>query len=160
MYLSSSSGSKSSISAPLLASSIAPVAATDFILENYAEEIKTGSFRLWNEYNIGAYLLFRDIPVSIDSRANIYTKPFSDFPRDIFDDYQVIMDAGSTSDFTQIASYSADGPQDYESLIAYYTPTHFLLYKKTTLAKVFLKDPSYQLLYSDDDYLLFAPVSQ
>ncbi len=145
---------------PLLAPPIAPVAATDFILENYAEEIKTGSFRLWNEYNIGAYLLFRDIPVSIDSRANIYTKPFSDFPRDIFDDYQVIMDAGSTSDFAQIAPYPADGPQDYESLIAYYAPTHFLLYKKTSLAKVFLKDPNYQLLYSDDDYLLFAPVSQ
>ena len=45
-----------------------PVAASEWILEN----LDLDSLRLYNEYNYGSYLLYKGIPVFIDSRADLY----------------------------------------------------------------------------------------
>ena len=45
-----------------------PVSACDFILENI--DLSTAKF--YNEYNYGSYMLFRGIPVFIESRADLY----------------------------------------------------------------------------------------
>ena len=39
-----------------------------------SENINVDEMRIFNEYNFGSYLLLNDIPVFIDSRADLYTK--------------------------------------------------------------------------------------
>ena len=60
-----------------------PVQASDFILEN----IDLETARFYNEYNYGSYLLYRGIPVFIDSRADLYAPEFSEKEEDIFSDF-------------------------------------------------------------------------
>ena len=50
-----------------------PVDAATYITEN----LDLNSIRLFNEYNYGSYLIFRGIPVFIDSRADLYAPEFS-----------------------------------------------------------------------------------
>ena len=50
-----------------------PVEATKFIKEN----LDYKNISLLNEYNYGSYLIFNDIPVFIDSRADLYTIEFN-----------------------------------------------------------------------------------
>ena len=42
--------------------------------------------KLFNDYNYGSYLLFKGIPVFIDSRADLYSPEFNK-GKDIFSDY-------------------------------------------------------------------------
>ena len=51
-----------------------PVDAATYILDNL--DIK--NIRLYNEYNYGSYLIFRGIPVFVDSRAELYTPEFNE----------------------------------------------------------------------------------
>ena len=60
-----------------------PVEACDYILEN----IDLGTARFYNEYNYGSYMLFRGIPVFIDSRADVYDPQFNGLEEDIFKDF-------------------------------------------------------------------------
>ena len=68
-----------------------PVQACDYIINN----IDLGKARFYNEYNYGSYMLFRGIPVFIDSRADLYSPEFNGEKneegeydgRDIFSDY-------------------------------------------------------------------------
>ncbi len=61
-----------------------PVSACDFILQN----IDLGTAKFYNEYNYGSYMLFRGIPVFIDSRADLYAPEFSgNKDEDIFTDF-------------------------------------------------------------------------
>ena len=61
-----------------------PVQACDYILNN----IDLGQARFYNEYNYGSYLLYRGIPVFIDSRADLYAPEFSgNKDEDIFSDF-------------------------------------------------------------------------
>ena len=76
-----------------------PVEAADWILENLDVE----NMRLYNEYNYGSYLLFRGIPVFIDSRADLYAPEFNGTKneegeyegRDIFSYYMNISSIGT-----------------------------------------------------------------
>ena len=62
--------------------------ALDFLKENY--DVK--ELRLFNDYAYGAYMLFEDVPVFIDSRVNEYTKEFDpSLERDVFNDYIAIV---------------------------------------------------------------------
>ena len=107
-----------------------PIEATKFIKEN----LDTTNMRLYNEYNIGSYLLYNDIKVFIDSRADLYTKQFSGLDYDIFDDYAHVND-------------------DYKKTLDFYKITHALIYKNTKLYNSLKMDGHYKLLYED---LLFA----
>ena len=52
-----------------------PVAAANYILDN----LDINNMKLFNEYNYGSYLLFRGIPVFIDSRADLYEDKFDKY---------------------------------------------------------------------------------
>ena len=120
-----------------------PVAAADYILENLDIE----NIRLFNEYNYGSYLLYRGIPVFIDSRADLYAPEFNGNKnkkgeyegRDIFSDYINV---------SSISTY-------YEDKFEKYNITHVILGKKTKLNMFLSRDNNYKELYSDDNFVVY-----
>ena len=113
---------------------IYPVDAVKYIKEN----INIDEMRIFNDYEIGSYLLHNDIPVFIDSRADLYTKQFSGFEYDIFDDY------------VNISS-------NYRIKFDFYDITHVLLNKKKNIFfDVITKDKNYEVIYEDSCFILFA----
>lgn len=112
-----------------------PVEATEFIKNNLdVEEIK-----LFNEYNFGSYLLYNDIPVFIDSRADVYDPQFNGWEDDIFRDFINLTNACN----------------DYEEKFEHYGITHLLIYRNSTLDKVLRLDTNYNELYKDDIFILY-----
>lgn len=112
-----------------------PVEATEFIKNNLdVKEIK-----LFNEYNFGSYLLYNDIPVFIDSRADVYDPQFNEWEDDIFRDFINLTNACN----------------DYEEKFVHYGITHLLIYKNSTLDKVLRLDTNYNELYKDDNFILY-----
>ena len=115
-----------------------PVAASDFILEN----IDLSKARLYNEYNYGSYLLFRGIPVFIDSRADLYAPEFSgNKDEDIFTDF---INTSSIGKF-------------YEDTFEKYGITHVILKKNSKTNMIITKthDKNYKELYSDEDFVIY-----
>ena len=135
---------KDKINAPIVSESSYPVEACDYILENLDVE----NIRLFNEYNYGSYILYRGIPVFIDSRADLYTPEFNGTKndegeyegRDIFSDYLSI---------SNVSSY-------YENKFEQYDITHILIRNNTKLNMLISKDTEgYKKLYSDDNFVLY-----
>jgi len=114
-----------------------PVKLADYMLEN----LDVQNIKIFNEYNYGSYLLFRGIPVFIDSRSDLYTPEFNK-EVDIF------------SDFMAITNLNAD----YNSKFEKYGITHVVLYKSAKLNLLLKKDINYNLLYSDDNFCLYERV--
>ncbi len=115
-----------------------PVSACDFILEN----IDLGTAKFYNEYNYGSYMLFRGIPVFIDSRADLYAPEFSgNKDEDIF------------SDFINTSSIS----KYYEDIFEKYNITHVILGKKSKTNLIINKshDENYKEIYSDDNFVIY-----
>lgn len=113
-----------------------PVGAATYILENL--DIK--NIKLYNEYNYGSYLIFRGIPVFIDSRADLYAPEFNP-GEEIFNDY------------INLANVNVD---NVEEELDKYGITHMLMYKKSKLRKfVEQNTEKYNLLYEDDNFCLF-----
>ena len=97
---------------------------------------------IFNEYNYGSYLLFRGIPVFIDSRADLYTPEFNK-------DVNVFQDFINTSN---INNY-------YENMFEKYDITHVLLYKNSKLNMFLSRDDNYMKLYSDDNFCFYERLS-
>lgn len=115
-----------------------PVSACDFILEN----IDLGTAKFYNEYNYGSYMLFRGIPVFIDSRADLYAPEFSgNKDEDIF------------SDFINTSSIS----KYYEDTFEKYNISHVILGKKSKTNLIINKshDENYKEIYSDDNFVIY-----
>ena len=115
-----------------------PVAACDYILEN----IDLENARFYNEYNYGSYMLFRGIPVFIDSRADLYAPEFSgNEEEDIFTDF---INTSSISKF-------------YEDTFEKYNITHVIIGKKSKTNMIITKtnDENYKELYSDDNFVIY-----
>ena len=122
-------------------SSAYPVAACDYILEN----IDLEGVRFYNEYNYGSYMLFRGIPVFIDSRADLYAPEFSGKKdEDIFSDF---INTSSISKF-------------YEETFEKYNITHLLISKKSKTNMIISKteDIKYKELYSDDNFIIYERI--
>ena len=125
-----------------------PVQASDYILQNLDIE----NMRLFNEYNYGSYLLFRGIPVFIDSRAELYTPEFNGTKdengeyegRDIFSDYINV---------SNISTY-------YEDKFEKYDITHVITGKKTKLNMFLSRDDNYKQLYTDDYFVIYERLSE
>lgn len=110
-----------------------PVEAVKYIKEN----INIDEMRIFNDYNFGSYLMLENIPVFIDSRADLYTKEFSGLEYDIFLDYEFM------------ASH-------YQEKFEFYKITHALIYKKDNPMYVVLKhDTNYKVLYEDKYFILY-----
>ena len=94
--------------------------------------------KLFNVYDDGAYLLFRNIPVFMDSRSDLYTKIFNK-KKDIFNDYIEIMNTGS------------------KDLLKKYEITHALLSKDANLTSNFKEQ--YKIEYEDEYFIIFSTTS-
>lgn len=119
-------------------SSSYPVEACNYIIEN----IDLENAKFYNEYNYGSYMLFRGIPVFIDSRADLYSPEFSgNEEEDIFTDF---INTSGISKF-------------YEDTFKKYNITHIISYKKskTNMIITKTKDKNYKELYSDDNFIIY-----
>ena len=94
--------------------------------------------RIYNEYNVGSYLLYRDIPVFIDSRADLYTPEFN-------------KDVNIFNDFLSISNLSTS----YENKFKDYGITHVLVKKNSKIRKFLNNNSNYELLYNDDNFYLY-----
>ena len=132
-------GLKQSKNVEIVSKKSYPVDATEFIKSNLdVKEIK-----LYNEYNFGSYLLYNDIPVFIDSRADVYDPQFNGWEDDIFRDFINLTNACN----------------DYEEKFEHYGITHLLIYRNSTLDKVLRLDTNYNELYKDDNFILYQRLS-
>ena len=132
------------INNPIVSTSSYPVEACNYILEN----IDIENMKIFNEYNYGSYMLYRGIPVFIDSRADLYTPEFNGVKNeegkyegnDIFSDY---------INTTNLSTY-------YENTFNKYGITHILIKKNTKLNMFLSRDGEhYKKLYSDDNFVLY-----
>jgi len=123
-----------------------PVQASEWILNNLDVE----NMKLYNEYNYGSYLLFKGIPVFIDSRADLYSPEFN-------------KDVNVFTDFIKISGLSSS-IEKVEEKIEQYGITHFIMYKndsKSDLAKYIEQAPEkYELIYplgdiEDENFYIF-----
>ncbi len=118
-----------------------PVQASDWILEN----LDAQNLKLYNEYNYGSYLLFRGIPVFIDSRCDLYSPEFNENKekgiegRDIF------------SDALNIAGISLDYDKKFEE----YGVTHVIAYSNSKLVMLLKENDAYKKIYEDDHFAIF-----
>lgn len=114
-----------------------PVQACDYILEN----IDLGQARFYNEYNYGSYILYRGIPVFIDSRADLYAPEFSGKEDDIFMDF---INTSSIGTF-------------YEDTFKKYNITHVITYKNSKMNMIIGKteNKNYKQLYSDEYFVVY-----
>jgi len=128
-----------------------PISAANWILENLDIE----NIRMYNEYNYGSYLLYRGIPVFIDSRADLYSPEFN-------------KDATIFTDFLNLSGLSGS-IQDSEKILDKYGITHLIMYKngsKTDLAKYVEASPKkYKLIYpigelKDENFYIFEKIDK
>ena len=116
-----------------------PVHAAEWILENLNLE----NIKLYNEYNYGSYLLYKGIPVFIDSRADLYAPEFNkntggeENGRDIFSDF---------INSSNIGTY-------YGKIFERYGITHILI-KENSKINMLIKNADsekYKLLYPTEE---------
>ncbi len=114
-----------------------PVEACDYILKN----IDLNNCKFFNEYNYGSYMLFRGIPVFIDSRADLYSPEFNQLSDDIFMDF---------IDTSNIGKY-------YGDIFKKYGITHVILYKDAKVNMLIEKTDSekYKKIYYDDNFVIY-----
>ncbi len=117
-----------------------PVQACNYIIEN----IDLSQAKFYNEYNYGSYMLYRGIPVFIDSRADLYAPEFSGKKEDIFSDF---------IDTSNIGTF-------YEDTMEKYGITHIINYKNSKMNMIIekTKDPRYKELYRDDHFVIYERV--
>jgi len=110
---------------------IYPVAMVNYMEENLDME----NVRLYNEYDFGSYLIYRDIPVFIDSRSELYTKSFNN-GTDIFNECMKIT-------------------ENYGRIFKKYNITHILIYKDTNLNQILAASPNYELVHREGRFMLY-----
>lgn len=122
------------LSKDFISKKLYPIEFVDYIKKN----INVSEMRIFNEYNFGSYLILNDIPVFIDSRADLYTKQFSGFDYDIFDDFYYLL-------------------PNYEEVFEFYDITHVLIYKEEggTLYEMLQLDKNYELIMEDEMFVFY-----
>ena len=123
-----------------------PVKAADWILEN----LDINNIKLYNEYNYGSYLLYRGIPVFIDSRCDLYTPQYNDEEnhgkndgkgKDIFSDF---------INSSNLGTY-------YGEIFEKYKITHVIIKEGSKMNMLIKKADSekYKELYSDKSFIIY-----
>ena len=113
-----------------------PVQASEWILEN----LDVNNIKLFNEYNYGSYLLYKEIPVFVDSRADLYAPEFNE-------ECNVFSDFINTSG---LGTYYGDTFKKYGI-------THVIVYKNSKINMMIKKADSekYNLIYSDNNFVIY-----
>ena len=114
-----------------------PVQACDYILKNI--DLKNAKF--YNEYSYGSYMIYRGIPVFIDSRADLYTPEFNGLKNDIFTDYVE----------------SEDIVVFYGDIFKKYDITHVILSSKSKINIIISgeKNQKYHEMYKDNNFVIY-----
>ena len=124
-----------------------PVEATKYIKEILIPKVGKDNLRLFNEYNYGSYLLLNDVPVFIDSRADLYAPEFNGVKnedgeyegRDIFSDF---------IDVSNLNYY-------HEVVFEKYNINYVILDRATKLNMVLCRDNNYDVEYIDDNFVIY-----
>ena len=121
-----------------------PVEACEWIKINIPDYKDTSKVRIFNDYNYGSYILLNDIPVFIDSRADLYTPEFNGeynsktgkyVGNNVFQDYLNI---------SSIGTY-------YKDAFNSYNITHVLVKSNSKLSMLLSKDDKYaEEIYKKD----------
>lgn len=113
-----------------------PVNACNFLLDNNSAK----DLKVYNDYNYGSYLLYRGIPVYIDSRCDLYTPEFNEGV-DVF------------SEYLNISSVDID----YDYVFREYEITHVMTYDNSKLSRAIKNrtDSGYRLVYDDSNFEVF-----
>ncbi len=114
---------------------IYPVQMVDYMKENLEME----KVKLYNEYDFGSYLIYRDIPVYIDSRSDLYTKPFNH----------------ETDIFTECMKIT----EKYGRVFKKYGITHILIYKDTDLNQILAASSNYELVHKEGRFMLYEYIA-
>ena len=118
-----------------------PVEMSDFIIQYFNNNnINIKNVRLYNEYNYGSYLLYKGLPVFIDSRCDLYAPEYNG-GRDIFIDF--------------IKSSNLD--IWFEDIFKKYDITHVILYKDSKMNMIIqnTKLDGYNLIKEDDNFVFY-----
>lgn len=120
-----------------------PVQASEWILEN----LDVKNIKLFNEYNYGSYLLYKGIPVFIDSRADLYAPEFNTKTGNKVDGNDIFIDFINES---SISVY-------YGDIFIQYDVTHVILYKGSKVNMLIQKADSekYKEIYSDNSFVIY-----
>ena len=119
-----------------------PVAATDFLYKYMEEnEISKEELHLYNEYNYGSYLLFREIPVFIDSRCDLYTPEFGS-KEDIYTDALSVPELNS----------------NYQEIFEKYDVRHVMVYSNAGVTVNLGRDSRYNEIYNDGTFTIYKRV--
>ncbi len=110
-----------------------PVSSVNYIKKN----LDYKNIKIYNEFNYGSYLEFNDIPVFVDSRAEVYIKEFNG-------GYDII------NDFLD-----ADNISRYKDVFNKYEFDYALVYKGSNLYEFLNEDSDFKLIFEEDDYSLF-----
>ena len=94
--------------------------------------------KLFNEYNYGSYLIYRGIPVFIDSRCDLYTPEFNEGVN-IF------------NDCINVYGMSVG----YESVFEKYGVTHVIIVKNGKLNLLLNQDDNYNCIYTDEHFKIY-----
>ena len=108
-----------------------PVDAVKYIKEN----IDYKNVRIFNQYDYGSYLLFEEIPVFIDSRADLYLEEFN-------------------KDCTVFKDYF-DAKLNYKYQFNIYDIDYVLLRNDTPLYTTIVNYENYNKVYKDDYFTLY-----
>ena len=111
-----------------------PIEAANYILEN----LDVDRMKLFNEYNYGSYLIYRGIPVFIDSRCDLYTPEFNEGVN-IF------------NDCINVYGMSVG----YESVFEKYGVTHVIIVKNGKLNLLLNQDDNYNCIYTDEHFKIY-----
>jgi len=116
-----------------------PVEMSNYILD-YFKETGFYNVRIFNEYNYGSYLLYRGIPVFIDSRADLYSPEFNS-------GVNVFEDSESVGSFEM----------DIDEFVEKYNITHIILSNQSQLNKVLKKieGTKYKLIKEDENFSFY-----
>lgn len=114
-----------------------PVKACDYILKNI--DLKNAKF--YNEYGYGSYMIYRGIPVFIDSRADLYTPEFNGVKNAIFTDYVE----------------SEDIVVFYGDIFKKYDISHVILSSKSKINVIISgeKNQKYHEIYKDNNFVIY-----
>lgn len=124
-----------------------PVEATKYIKETLINKVGVENLKLFNEYNYGSYLLLNDIPVFIDSRADLYAPEFNGVKNDdgIYEGRDIF------SDFINVSSMNSY----YEMIFDKYDINYVILYRATKLNIILCRDENYDIEYIDDKFVVY-----
>ena len=114
---------------------VSPVKIADYLNDN-----PDNNRIIFNDFNTGAYLEYRNIKAFIDSRSEIYCKEFND--TSIMKDYNELV-AGSIH---------------YEKVFKKYGITHVIAPNQTGIDVYISKDKNYKKILKEDYYTLYEKI--